>query len=392
MPTPCPDGGAPEWWFDSSVVVDGVQTGACKKGNAPGGKGIYCNDGECCSANFSTGECVTVIPPAPTPSPNSTPSPTRAPFTPSPTSVTPQPTSCDERKWYYNGKWCTNDDPGKGTYDTRDGCCSKSGAFQDGVCISCNACAGGNCQTSPPTLSPTSAPWVCLCSICFLFRYKNWADWNVLSYSSSVGLIRQLIDQRTSQPGVREYNICSVCNHYFDTMKHELTDPFLDPFRTVSPTDYPTESPVSQWTSLSTLLYCNLRPLIFSLKRYIPQTFYPTMSPTLSPTLSRSPSENPSTSSMPSFYLLLPTAPTSQPTEKPVWLPIFAKSTKSKAWKTKAAKKGGKGGKGSKWNRNGVKYVQSFNEFTPIGSSGRTSVYAAVGILTLSVFTGFIAM
>jgi hypothetical protein len=95
---------------------------------------------------------------------------------------------------------------------------------------------------------------------------------------------------------------------------------------------------------------------------------------------------------MPSFYLLLPTAPTSQPTEKPVWLPIFAKSTKSKAWKTKAAKKGGKGGKGSKWNRNGVKYVQSFNEFTPIGSSGRTSVYAAVGILTLSVFTGFIAM
>ena len=106
---------------------------------------------------------------------------------------------------------------------------------------------------------------------------------------------------------------------------------------------------------------------------------------------------------------------------KPVWIPIFAKSGKGKSSKGKSAKgksskafhsksskwsKYGKGhsksSKSSKWDYD-IQYLQVMTDFTPVGeeendvSSGgpsrrrsSSSVYTAVGIVTLSVFTGII--
>jgi hypothetical protein len=148
-----------QWWFNPNIEVN--DTGACKEGgDIWAGTTRYCSYEDCCKDIFGDGQCSVVFPPSPSPEPTISPRPTTSSpttKTPAPTS-TPAPTTCEERLWYFNGKWCTNNVPGKGEYHSSLECCMKSGNFEQGTCAWCDFCKGGECQTMPPTNAPTEAP------------------------------------------------------------------------------------------------------------------------------------------------------------------------------------------------------------------------------------------
>ena len=89
--------------------------------------------------------------------------PTGSP-TKKPSRITPAPTSCEERKWYFEStkevlKLCSNENVPPGIeydyYDTRQECCETEFG-NDEECNTINVC--GTNDTPTPTSSPTSSP------------------------------------------------------------------------------------------------------------------------------------------------------------------------------------------------------------------------------------------
>ena len=132
-------------------------------------------------------------------------------------------------------------------------------------------------------------------------------------------------------------------------------------------------------TLLSNFIH-NRFPLSYTNYIIFSKTFYPTISPTFEP------STTPSISSRPSLILLFPSTrqPSGSPTGKPVWIPIFAKTSKlskSKSSKSKSAKvfssKSSKKDKSAKSSSSSssrsraanIQYLQALTDFTPIGNT-----------------------
>jgi len=87
--------------------------------------------------------------------------PTKDPITgnpspnPSTSPTTPSPTKCEDRKWYYNGVYCLNDNGDSGIYNSDQECSDANCSTEEGRCPVYNVCWTENPSKSPTTNSPT---------------------------------------------------------------------------------------------------------------------------------------------------------------------------------------------------------------------------------------------